>query len=94
LKNGGTPAANAYYIRVAHEIGEFVPYLRYETLDGKDDDPYLGILSGGADRSQYIAGVRYDVDPLHSAIKAQYRYDDTEGEKLRNVFELQWAFHF
>jgi len=31
---------------------------------------------------------------MNSSLKAQYRYDDKKDEKIHDVFELQWAFHF
>ena len=87
-------SADAYYLQLACTFDRFTPYLRYETLDSEEDDPYLGELAGGGDRFQYIGGVKYDLDFMNSSLKAQYRYDDKKDEKIHDVFELQWAFHF
>ncbi|MBI5560031.1 MAG: hypothetical protein HY883_02005 [Deltaproteobacteria bacterium] len=87
-------SANAYYLQIAYTLDRFTPYFRYETLNSDKDDPYLGALSGGGQRFQYIGGVKYDIDFINSSLKAQYRYDDEEDENIHNVFELQWAFHF
>jgi hypothetical protein len=38
--------------------------------------------------------MRYDMDVLHSSLKAQYRFDDAEDSDDFNVFEAQWSFHF
>ncbi|MBI5560654.1 MAG: hypothetical protein HY883_05210 [Deltaproteobacteria bacterium] len=89
-----TDEANAYYIQFAYMLEGITPFIRYETLDGGKDDPYMNALSGGGDRFQYIAGVKYDLDIIRSALKAQYRYDEKKGEKTYNVLEMQWAFHF
>lgn len=93
FKNGEA-TANAYYGQLSYNLGKFTPYARYEELDTKANDPYLSLLSGGNERLQYIGGVRFDIDDLHSSVKAQYRYDDWKGGDIYEVFEIQWAFNF
>ncbi len=90
----GSADANAWYLQLSKPVGMFIPYARVEVLDGKDSDPYLTNLSGGRDRTQYIAGVKYILDLLHSSLKLQYRYDSLKGDKVYNIVEAQWAFHF
>jgi hypothetical protein len=87
-------SANAFYVQLSRTFDRLTPYTRYELLDVESDDPYMSALAGGIDRYQYIAGLRYDIDFLHSSIKAQYRYDDAKDFKDFNVFEAQWTFHF
>ncbi|HHD12026.1 MAG TPA: hypothetical protein ENK42_06260 [Deltaproteobacteria bacterium] len=94
LFTNGTAQANAWYLQLSRPVERFTPYARVEVLDGEDGDPYLSNLSGGKDRTQYIMGLRYAIDLLHSSLKFQYRYDSMDGEKIYNVFETQWAFHF
>ena len=93
FKNGAS-TANAYYGQLSYNLGKFTPYARYEELDTKANDPYMSVLSGGNERLQYIGGLRYDIDDLHSSIKTQYRYDDWKGGDIYEVFEVQWAFNF
>lgn len=89
-------SGNAFYIQVSRRgvMEHFTPYARYERLDVSSEDPYFKDLSGGFDRYQVIAGVRYDMDIIASSIKAQYRYDDADGGNDFNVFEMQWSFGF
>ncbi len=90
----GTAQANAWYLQLSRSMNRFIPYARVEVLDGEDGDPYLSNLSAGRDRTQYIVGTSYVLDLLHSSLKFQYRYDSLKGEKIYNVIEAQWAFHF
>ena len=89
-----THSAKAWYVEVSRGIGSYTPFVRYETLDASAGDPYLGALSGGTSREQRIAGVRYDIDPVHSSIKVQYRGDELEGSADYDIFEAQWSFFF
>ncbi|MCK4738794.1 MAG: hypothetical protein KAT46_02495 [Deltaproteobacteria bacterium] len=91
----------AYYTQLAYLAGKLTPFLRYERLRShtvtQDKDMYLTLLSGGANRLQYIGGFKYDLDYLRSGLKVQYRFDkmDINGEPdYKKVLELQWAFHF
>ncbi|MFZ3072736.1 MAG: hypothetical protein WA162_05810 [Thermodesulfobacteriota bacterium] len=86
--------ADAYYAQAAYSIGRFTPYLRYERLSSNSVDPYLGRLTGGAARHQNIAGVRYEIDPAYSSLKAQFRRDIKKDGDDFDVFEFQWTFHF
>lgn len=88
-------AGEAFYAQLGYNAAEDItPYVRFESLDAENNDPYLGGLTGGFDRRQVIAGVRYDIDAVRSSIKAQYRYDDAKNGNDYNVFELQWSFGF
>lgn len=86
--------ADAYYAQAAYAIGKFTPYLRHERLSSNSVDPYLGRLTGGAARYQNIAGVRYELDPVYSSLKVQFRRDVEKHGDDFDVFEFQWAFHF
>lgn len=87
-------SAYAFYVQVSYAFDTFTPYARHESMDSDSGDPYLNELDGGSDRAQSIAGLKFDVEPLHSAIKTQYRYDDEKGADVHNVIEVQWSFHF
>lgn len=86
--------ADAYYAQAAYAIGKFTPYLRHERLASNSTDPYLGRLIGGGARGQNIIGVRYELDPVYSSLKAQFRRDIAKHGDDFDVFEFQWAFHF
>jgi hypothetical protein len=83
---------NAFYAQLAYLYDPWIPYIRFERLDAERGDPYFDGFEGGMDRSQTIAGLRYDIDPVTSSLKFQYRRDD--GNRDYDVFEAQWAFHF
>ena len=83
---------NACYCQLAYTSDNWTPYVRYERLEVQGGDPYFKDLSEGFDRRQTIAGLKYDIDPLRSNLKFQYRHDD--ATKDYDVFETQWAFHF
>jgi hypothetical protein len=88
-------AGDAFYVQLAYEVIEYItPYTRFESLEVDEDDPYATSLGKGFDRYQAIIGVRYDIGALKSAIKAQYRYDDSRDGNDYNVFEMQWSFGF
>ena len=88
--------ASAYYVQASRSgvMERFTPYARFERLDTAEDDSYFQDLSGRIERYQAIAGVRYDLDPITSSIKAQLRYDDTLNGNDFRVIELQWSFGF
>lgn len=83
---------NACYGQLSYTSGDWTPYVRYERLEVQGGDPYFKDLPEGIDRRQTIAGVKYDIDPIRSSLKFQYRHDD--ATKDYDVFEAQWAFHF
>jgi hypothetical protein len=87
-------SSNAFYAQLSYSFDLLTPFTRYELLDVDESDPYMTALSGGFDRYQYIAGLRYDLDFLFSSVKAQYRYDHQDDDKDFNVFEAQWTFHY
>lgn len=88
-------SSSAYYAQLSYEVVQDLrPYIRFESLDKDGDDPYLGSLSGGFDRRQFIVGMKYDIDEIRSGIKTQVRYDDTKNGKDYRVFETQWTFGF
>lgn len=92
LFNNQDGAGNAFYIQLAYTEDAWTPYIGFESLEVQESDPYFKDLTGGIDRSQAILGVKYDIDPLISSLKFQYRHDD--GARDYDVFETQWAFHF
>ena len=96
FKNG-TEEGDAYYGQLAYTLGKWTPFTRYERLRSRSNDPYLSVLIGGSPRFQCISGVKYDLDYLHSSLKAQYRYDETVNDDSTDdydVFVFQWTFHF
>jgi len=88
--------ADADYIQLGYKIvRDITPYARYETLKGVDPtDPYFINLINNTSRHQSIAGVRYDIDELRSALKFQYRIDRKMGSETFHVLEAQWSFSF
>jgi hypothetical protein len=71
-----------------------MPCARVEWLETDAADPYLVALNAAVDRHQLIVGIRHDVEPLHSVLKAQYRRDSRADDHIRHIAELQWAFGF
>ena len=87
--------ATAYYIKLGYKIvHNITPYARYETLNVNPADPYFINLENNTSRHQEIAGVRYDIDELRSALKFQYRIDRKVGSETFHVWEAQWSFSF
>ncbi len=88
-------SADLFYVQTGYYIPKFLltPYIRYESMYVDDGDSYMIALGGRKDRAQEILGVRYDLNE-RSSLKAQYRRDDENGSDVKNVFEVQWAFHF
>jgi hypothetical protein len=87
--------AYAYYAQIGYRVlPDLTPYARYEALFTNPNDPYFSELENGETRKQIIAGIRYDLDPLRSALKLQYRHDAKEGSKIYNLVEAQWCFGF
>lgn len=84
----------AFYTQLSYNLERYTFFARFERLLSETNDPYLSILTGGKDRRQSIAGIRYDLDYLHSAFKAQYRRDEVDLGEDFDVFEVQWSFHF
>ena len=71
-----------------------MPFARVEWLETDAADPYLVALNAAVDRHQLIVGIRHDVEPLRSVVKAQYRRDSRADDHIRHIAELQWAFGF
>lgn len=87
--------ADAYYIQLGYKVvRDITPYARYESLSVDPNDPYFAHLENNSSRHQSIAGVRYDIDELRSALKLQYRVDRKVGSETFHVWEAQWAFSF
>jgi hypothetical protein len=87
--------ADAYYIQLGYKVvRDITPYARYETLKVDPTDPYFTNLENNSSRHQSIAGVRYDIDELRSALKFQYRIDRKVGSETFHVWEAQWSFSF
>jgi hypothetical protein len=88
-------SAYAYYAQIGYRVlPDLTPYARYEALFTNSNDPYFSELLNGVTRKQMIAGARYDLDVLRSALKLQYRHDAKEGSKIYNLVEAQWCFGF
>ncbi len=85
----------AGYVQTTWKANEVIrPYARIERLAADETDPYLVAMNAAVDRHQVVAGVRMEIDTLHSALKVQYRRDARADDRLRNVAEVQWAFGF
>jgi hypothetical protein len=76
----------------AHEV--IRPFARIERLVVDETDPYLVAMNAAVDRHEVIAGIRVEIETLHSALKAQYRRDARADDRLRHFAEVQWAFGF
>jgi hypothetical protein len=96
LFDNSKATAHAFYLQLSKTFDLLTPYTRFEWLDVDSDDPYMNALNGGFDRTQFIGGLRFDIDLLHSSLKAQYRHDDerNSADKDFDVFEAQWTVHF
>jgi hypothetical protein len=70
------------------------PFARIERLAVDETDPYLMAMNAAVDHHQVIAGIRVEVETLHSALKVQYRRDARADDRLRHCAEVQWAFGF
>jgi hypothetical protein len=87
--------ADAYYVQLGYKVArDITPYARFETLNVDRTDPYFMDLENNTSRYQKIAGVRYDIDELRSALKFQYRLDRKVGSETFHVLEAQWSFSF
>ncbi|MBI3399513.1 MAG: hypothetical protein HY026_09865 [Deltaproteobacteria bacterium] len=87
--------ADLFYLQAAYLLSNYslTPYIRYESMNVENGDPYITALGGRNNRGQEILGVRYDIN-ARSSIKTQYRRDEEKGSDIKNVFEVQWAFGF
>ncbi|MBI5137910.1 MAG: hypothetical protein HZA24_11335 [Nitrospirae bacterium] len=90
----------AYYAQVGYMVGEATtPYVRYETLDAKANDPYfqaVGMTTGtGRTKTITTVGVRHDLN-YRSAVKAEVHLVDDEATYDGSFEEtaVQWTFAF
>jgi chloramphenicol 3-O-phosphotransferase len=51
-------------------------------------------MSAAVDCHQVIAGIRVEIETLHSPLEAQYRRDARADDRLRHFTEVQWTFGF
>lgn len=87
---------SAYFIQVAYEFNEKIrPYIRYEKLSIKEQDPYFGALRKN-NKNIILGGIRYNLTPF-SAIKIELKRAKTKGsmtETTGTEYALQWSFMF
>lgn len=86
-------SSTAYYVQAGYQIGNFIPFARYEKVSiDNDGDPYFSALST-VDSNRTVAGVRYNLS-LVNALKAEARKIDVEGVDEYEEYALQWAVSF
>jgi len=85
--------SNAYYGLITYTLlDKYVPYLMYENISVKEDDPYF-ISLGTVDTREMIAGLRYNIN-YRSAVKGEYRRIIDMGDLDWNEYALQWTLAF
>ena len=85
--------SNAYYGLITYTLlDKYVPYLMYENISVKEDDPYFTSL-GTADTQEMIAGLRYNIN-YRSAVKGEYRRIIDIGDLDWNEYAVQWTLAF
>lgn len=83
--------SRGWFAQLEHELGEWTPYLRYESLSIADGDPYFADTT---DEERVVLGVRWDFSTWN-AFKLQFESGQSEatGEDFEAVL-FQTAFAF
>ena len=91
----GTFETFAFYTQLARRFGQFRPYVRYEYLDGDEDDPIVQLAGAPGRHQQLSLGVRYDFAEL-AALKLQLdrALESGGGDAPRQELTLQLSFTF
>ncbi|MCC6543898.1 MAG: hypothetical protein IT392_05270 [Nitrospirae bacterium] len=91
--------SRAYYGLVTYAVTDkWVPYVMYENLQVKDNDPYV-ISLGAVDTEKLTAGLRYNIN-YRSSVKVEYRDIINEKNAINNKdsdwseYAVQWALAF
>ncbi|MBI5756717.1 MAG: hypothetical protein HZA12_07305 [Nitrospirae bacterium] len=84
--------SNAYYGLITYTFKEkWVPYLLYEKMSVKGDDPYFDFLNT-KDITKTTLGLRYNIT-YRSSVKGEVRSVEKGGSDW-NEFAVQWALAF
>ncbi len=90
----GSTDSDGFYIQVAHPMGEWTPYVRFDSVSLDDADTYFSSLD---DRDTIALGTRWDVGQW-TALKFQYQTTDIDlaggGTSDEDAFLVQWSFAF
>ncbi len=85
---------SAYYGLITYAVkNKWVPYIMYENLSVKEDDPYMRSLAIGRDTEELTLGIRYNIN-YRSSVKAEYRDIINEGGDEWSEYAVQWALAF
>ncbi len=85
--------SNAYYGLITYTLlDKYVPYLMYENISVKEDDPYF-ISLGTVDTQEMIVGLRYNIN-YRSAVKGEYRKIIDISDLDWNEYAIQWTLAF
>ncbi|MFQ5455825.1 MAG: hypothetical protein ACE5EA_06435 [Nitrospirota bacterium] len=86
-------SSSAYYIQGGYNIGRAKPYIRYENLSVKEDDPYFNAL-GTEDNTRIVGGVRLNL-AIKSSLKIEVRgIDEQDKDNKFTEYAVQWSFAF
>lgn len=66
----GRHSSNAWYAQAGRQIGQWVPYARYEVASLSQGDAYFAQQESGQSYKRVLAGVRYDFTPT-TALKLE-----------------------
>ena len=84
--------SNAYFGLITYALTEeWVPYLLYDNMSIKEDDPYF-IALNTMDVTKTTLGLRYNIS-YRSSVKGEVRAVE-KGDNDWNEFALQWALAF
>lgn len=91
-ESGSKYNSNAYYGLITYAVNEqWVPYLLYDNVSIKENDPYF-IALGTKDATKETIGIRYNIS-FRSSVKGEARFVE-RGNSDWNEFALQWALAF
>lgn len=92
IESGKEYNSNAYFGLITYAITkEWVPYLLYENMSIKEDDPYFITLKT-QDTTKTTLGIRYNIS-YRSSLKGEIRVVERNNNDW-NEFALQWALAF
>ena len=99
-ESGDDYTNNAYYGLITYTLMEkWVPYVMYENLSVKKDDPYMEVLEIGRDTEELTVGLRYNIN-YRSSVKVEFRDIINERNVVEekdanwNEYAVQWALAF
>jgi hypothetical protein len=59
----GSHSSHAWYAQAGRQIGQWVPYARYEVASLDQNDAYFAQQESGGSYKRVLAGLRYDINP-------------------------------